>query len=56
MAVERNSAIAVALLSDWLKNLVPVFQQMRSKTKTNHTLLQVNCCQVLGILIGSSCI
>ena len=24
--------------SDWLKNLVPVFQSMRSKTKTNRTL------------------
>ena len=25
----------VATLSDWLKNLVPVYQPMRRKTKTN---------------------
>ena len=27
--------IAIAALSDWLKRLAPVFQPMRSETKTN---------------------
>ena len=35
MTVESNNyVIAVAALSDWLKRLVPVFQSVRSKTKT----------------------
>ena len=41
MTIESNYAIAIAIatLSDWLKNLAPIFQPMRtSKTKTNHTL------------------
>ena len=33
MAVESNNAIAMAAFSDWLKNLIPVFQPMRNKTK-----------------------
>ena len=37
MTVERNYVIAIATLSDWLKRLAPVFQPMRSKTKTNRT-------------------
>ena len=39
MTVESNNfytiAIIIAVLSDWLKSLYPVFQQMRSKTKTS---------------------
>ena len=38
MNVEGNYVIAIATLSDWLTNLAPVFQPMRSKTKTNRTL------------------
>ena len=38
MTVEINYAIAIASPSDWLKRLAPVFQPMRSKTKTKHTL------------------
>ena len=38
MTVESNSVIAIAKLSDWLKRLAPVFQPMRVKTKTNHTM------------------
>ena len=34
MIVERNDAIAIVTLCDWLENLTPVFQPMRSKTKT----------------------
>ena len=34
---QSNYTIAIATLSDWLKNLAPVFQPT-SKTKTNHTL------------------
>jgi len=35
MIIETNYAIAIAALSDWLKNLALVFQLMRSETKTN---------------------
>ena len=38
MTVESNYVIAVATLSDWVKRLVPVFQPMRSKSKTNRTM------------------
>ena len=38
MTVERNYVIAIDTLSDWLKILAPVFQPMRSKTKTNHAM------------------
>ena len=40
MTVKSDYAIAIviATLSNWLKNLAPLFQLMRSKTKTNHTL------------------
>ena len=36
MTVESNFTIAIAIAtpSDWLKNLAPVFQPMRGKTKT----------------------
>ena len=34
MTVESNYAIAIATLSDWFKNLTPVYQPMRRKTKT----------------------
>ena len=40
MTVESKYAIAIAVLSDWLKNLAPVFQLMRNKTKTNRTLYE----------------
>ena len=33
-----NYVIAIATLSDWLKRLAPVFQLVRSKTKTNRTM------------------
>ena len=36
MTVKSNYMIAIATLSDWLKRLAPVFQPMKSKTKTNH--------------------
>ena len=35
MTVESNYVIAIATLYDWLKRLAPVFQPVRSKTKTN---------------------
>ena len=38
MTIESNYVIAIATLSDWLKRLAPVFQSMRSKTKTNPNL------------------
>ena len=31
-------AIAIAMLSDWLVNLLPIFQPIRSKIKTDLTL------------------
>ena len=41
MTVESDYVIAIAVLSDWLKRLVPVFTPMRSKTKTNRTIVSV---------------
>ena len=39
MTVESlNYAIAIATFSDWFKNLAPVHQPMRRKTKTNRDL------------------
>ena len=38
MTVESNYVIAIAMFSDWLKRLVPVFQPMRRNTKTNCTM------------------
>ena len=38
MTVESNYVIAIAALSDWLKRVAPVFQPMRSQTKTNHAM------------------
>ena len=38
MTVEIDYVIAIAMLSDWLKKLAPVFQPMRGKTKTNRTM------------------
>ena len=34
MTVESNYVIAIAAVCDWLKNLAPVFQPMKSKNKT----------------------
>ena len=61
MPVETDRTIAIATLSDWLKILAPVFQPLRSKTKTNNTLYarfvphieQVDA--FAGFLIGSWC-
>ena len=38
MTVESNYAIAIVMLSDWLKTLLPAFQPIRIKAKTNRTL------------------
>ena len=38
MTVESNYMIAIATLSNWLKRLASVFQQMRRKSKTNRTM------------------
>ena len=38
MSLESLNAIAIATLNDWLKNLAPVFQPMRSKTKSFRTI------------------
>ena len=38
MTVENNYAIAIAKLTDWLKNFAPMFHPMRRKTRTNHTI------------------
>ena len=38
MTVQRNYAIVIASCSDRLKKFAPVFQQVRSKTKTVHIL------------------
>lgn len=33
-----NCLIVIATIGDWLKSLMPIFQPMGSKTKTNGTL------------------
>ena len=40
MTVESNCLIVIATLGDWLKNFMPIFQPMgsKTKTKTNGTL------------------
>ena len=39
MTVENNYAIEIATLSDWLKNLAPVFSnQWEAKTNANRTM------------------
>ena len=38
MTIESNYAIAIAMLGDWFKNLGPVYQPMRRKTKANRDL------------------
>ena len=38
MTFESNYALTIATLSDWCKNLAPVYQSMRRKTKTNRDL------------------
>jgi len=37
MTVESNYATAISALTDYLKNLAPVFQPMTNKTKSNST-------------------
>lgn len=37
MTVESMYDIVIATLSNWLKNLAPVFQPLRSKAKTSRT-------------------
>ena len=45
MTVGINHASHIAMLSDWLKNLVSVFQQIRSKTKTKlHFVCMISSC------------
>ena len=34
MTVESNHGIAISTLSDWFKNLAPVYQPVRRKTKS----------------------
>ena len=38
MAVKSNWAIAISTLGDWLKNFVPIFKPMRSKTENQSHL------------------
>ena len=38
MTVDNNYAIAIAMFRDWLINLLPIFQLMRSKFRTDRTL------------------
>ena len=49
MTVESNYAIKIATLSDWFKNLSPVRQPMKMKTKTNPTFRR-NFSRALGKL------
>ena len=38
MTVESNYAIAISSLSDWFRNLAPVYQPMKRKTKDQSQL------------------
>ena len=38
ITIDSNDAIAIATLRDWLKTLAPVFQPIRSNTKTNRSV------------------
>ena len=42
MTGESNYAVVIATLSDWFKNLVPVFQPMRSKTNSSPALSKLH--------------
>ena len=51
MTVKSNNALAIAAVSDWIKNLAPVFQPMRSETnRTTYALFSraLNKIQVIG--------
>ena len=37
MTVESNYAITISAITDYLKNLAPIFQPMTNKTKSNST-------------------
>ena len=37
MTVETSYEVTIATLDDWLNNIAPDFQPMRSKTKTSRT-------------------
>ena len=41
MTVESNYAIKIATLSDWFKNLAPVYQPMRKKIQNQSRLATV---------------
>ena len=48
MNVETNYAIVIAALSDWLQNLMLVFQPMKSKTKHTLCIWFFSLLQVMG--------
>ena len=59
-AVESNYAIAIATLGDWFRKVLPVYQPMRRKTKTNRDLhaqffpaLWASYMELLRVWIGS---
>ena len=49
MTYKSNDAIAIAMLTDCPKSLTPVFQLMKSKTKSKCTLNMWFYDQVIGI-------
>ena len=55
MTVESNYVISIATLSDWLKRLVPVFQSMRSKTKTNRAMYALFFPRFKRVIIARNC-
>ena len=55
MTVESNYAIAIAKLTDWLKNIAPLFHPMRSKNRTNHTFAR-DLSKLRAIARNSDCL
>ena len=58
MTVESNDAIATATLSDWFRNLAPVFQAMRGNTEIKpiapHTRDVSRVLSKLQVIAGNS--
>jgi len=46
MTAKTNYVIAIAMLGDWLKNVVSIFHQMGTKTKANRIVLHT----IFGVL------
>ena len=51
MTVESNCAIAIAIFSDWLKNLAPLFQPTKKESQNQVYLVRAICSLALSKLL-----